>query len=123
MGPNGAGKSTLLKLLTQKLIPTSGTVTHHPKFTLAYFGQQSSKELDPEVTPAEFMGKIFPKHNSGAIRQHLSKTGIIGNVQDTRMGGLSFSQRACVVFSQLTFIPPHLLIMDEPTKFFRFTIC
>ena len=39
MGPNGAGKSTLLKLITNHLTPVEGTVTAHPKFRLAYFGQ------------------------------------------------------------------------------------
>jgi len=117
MGPNGAGKSTLLKLLTHHLTPTEGTVVDHPGFTLAYFGQQSTKELDPELTPSEFMAKMFPTANSGALRGHLGKTGILGFVQDTRMKSLSYSQRSCVIFSKLTFICPHLLIMDEPTNF------
>jgi energy-coupling factor transporter ATP-binding protein EcfA2 len=30
---------------------------------------------------------------------------------------LSFSQRSCVIFAKLTFVCPHLLIMDEPTNF------
>merc|ERR1719386_618056 len=30
---------------------------------------------------------------------------------NTRMQGLSFSQRSCVIFAKLTFVPPHLLIM------------
>jgi len=47
MGPNGAGKSTLLKLLTYKLTATEGTVTHHPNYRLAYFGQHSTAELEP----------------------------------------------------------------------------
>jgi len=33
------------------------------------------------------------------------------------MPNLSFSQRSCVIFAALTFVPPHLLIMDEPTNF------
>jgi len=117
MGPNGAGKSTLLKLLTKKLIPTSGTVELHPRFKLAYFGQHSTAELDMETTPIAFMEKFFPKANVGALRNHLSKTGIVGNVADTRIRQLSYSQRSCVIFSKLTLACPHLLIMDEPTNF------
>jgi len=30
---------------------------------------------------------------------------------------LSYSQRSCVIFSKLTFVWPHLLILDEPTNF------
>lgn len=36
---------------------------------------------------------------------------------ESRMKNLSFSQRSCVIFAKLTFVPPHLLIMDEPTNF------
>jgi len=117
MGPNGAGKSTLLKLLTHKLTPTDGTVTHHPNFTLAYFGQHSTAELNLEMTPIEFMQSQFPEETSGALRQHLAKTSVVGTIADTRMVRLSFSQRSCVVFAKLTYVCPHLLILDEPTNF------
>lgn len=117
MGPNGAGKSTLLKLLTHKLVPTSGTVVDHPAFTLAYFGQHSTAELDLEMTPTEFMQSQFPDESAGSLRQHLAKTSIVGMIADTRMHRLSFSQRSCVVFAKLTFVCPHLLILDEPTNF------
>jgi len=117
MGPNGAGKSTFLKLLTGKLIPNDGVVEVHPDFTLAYFGQHSTAELDLETTAAEFMGKSFPDEQAGVLRNHLAKTSIVGATQDTKMGSLSYSQRSCIVFSKLTFKCPHLLIMDEPTNF------
>jgi len=117
MGPNGAGKSTFLKLLTYKLTPTDGTVTHHPAYVLAYFGQHSTAELDLQMTPAEWMQAQFPEEKIGLLRQHLGKTSIVGTVADTRMMRLSFSQRSCVIFSKLTYRCPHLLILDEPTNF------
>jgi len=117
MGPNGAGKSTFLKLLTHKLTPTDGTVVDHPKFTLAYFGQHSTAELELEKTALEFMQDQFPGEQAGTLRNHLAKTGVAGPVAETRMERLSFSQRSCVIFSKLTFICPHLLILDEPTNF------
>jgi len=99
------------------LKPTSGTVEHHPKFKLAYFGQHSTAELDLETTAMQFMQDSFPKYNVGQLRQHLGKTGIVGNVADTRIKGLSYSQRSCVIFAKLTLESPHLLILDEPTNF------
>jgi ABC-type molybdenum transport system ATPase subunit/photorepair protein PhrA len=117
MGPNGAGKSTLLKLLTKKLTPTEGTFTENPNFVLAYFGQHSTAELQMDLTPVEFMETQFPGTNLGVLRNHLAKTGVSGGVESTRMQNLSYSQRSCVIFSKLTFICPHLLIMDEPTNF------
>lgn len=117
MGPNGAGKSTLLKLLTKKHIPTEGKQREHPDFVLAYFGQHSTAELVMEQTPMEFMTEQFPEAKSGIIREHLKKTSITNGMESTRMMNLSYSQRSCVIFSKLTFVCPHLLIMDEPTNF------
>jgi ATPase subunit of ABC transporter with duplicated ATPase domains len=117
MGPNGAGKSTLLKLLTKKLVPTEGKFTENPNFILAYFGQHSTAELQMDLTPVEFMETQFPGTNLGVLRNHLAKTGVSGGVESTRMQNLSYSQRSCVIFAKLTFVSPHLLIMDEPTNF------
>jgi ATP-binding cassette subfamily F protein 3 len=117
MGPNGAGKSTLLKLMTGKIFPTTGTITTNPDFVLAYFGQHSTKELDMQESAIEFMTRSFPKANVGEIKGHLERTSVDSGTQQKRMAGLSFSQRSCVIFAKLTFVPPHLLIMDEPTNF------
>jgi len=90
---------------------------HHPNFTLAYFGQHSTAELDLEKTPIEFMCDQFPGETTGSLRQHLAKTSVVGTIADTRMVRLSYSQRSCVVFAKLTYVCPHLLILDEPTNF------
>lgn len=117
MGPNGAGKSTLLKLLTGKLTATDGTVATNPDFKLAYFGQHSTAELTLEQTAIEFMMDQFPEEKQGILKAHLNKTGVPDTVANTRMERLSFSQRSCVIFAKLTFVCPHLLILDEPTNF------
>ena len=49
------------------------------------------------------------------MKSHLQKSSVGGGTAETRMQSLSFSQRSCVIFAKLTFVPPHLLIMDEPT--------
>lgn len=117
MGPNGAGKSTFLKLITDKITPTTGQIVRNPDYNLAYFGQHSTKELKMEETPMEFMMQSFPNANKGDLKSHLEKTSVSAAIQESRMSGLSFSQRSCIIFAKLTFEPPHLLIMDEPTNF------
>mmetsp|Transcript_17180 Transcript_17180/g.24047 ORF Transcript_17180/g.24047 Transcript_17180/m.24047 type:complete len:761 (-) Transcript_17180:939-3221(-) len=118
MGPNGAGKSTLLKLLTGRLTPTTGTVTTAEGFKLAYFGQHSAEELDLDMTPFEWMVHKYPEEKQqGKLRHHLKKAGMSGEMSDTRMKGFSGGQKARVIFAQLTYVCPHLLIMDEPTNF------
>lgn len=117
MGPNGAGKSTFLKLLTGKLTATEGEIITNPEYVLAYFGQHSTKELKMDETPSEFMQRSFPEDKEGILVNHLAKTGVPSGVANTRMENLSYSQRSCVIFAKLTYVPPHLLIMDEPTNF------
>lgn len=118
MGPNGAGKSTFLKLLTGRLTPTTGSVTTAEGFKLAYFGQHSAQELDLSMTPFEHMCKKFPEEKQqGKLRHHLKKAGMQDEMNDTRMKGFSGGQKARVIFAQLTYRCPHLLIMDEPTNF------
>lgn len=117
MGPNGAGKSTFLKLITNKLKPTTGDIAVNKDYTLAYFGQHSTKELNMQDSPLQFMESAFPKAKKADLSRHLEKTSISAEYQDSRMIDLSFSQRSCIIFAKLTFVPPHLLIMDEPTNF------
>jgi len=121
MGPNGAGKSTFLKLITKKLTPDNGTITHHPTADVAYFAQHHVMELNLQMTPMEFMVSQFtgPEEtkNPGLLRNHLGKVGIVTTKADTRMIDLSGGQRSCVMFAKLTYRCPHLLIMDEPTNF------
>lgn len=69
------------------------------------------------MTPIEFMVLSFPDANRGQLLLHLEKTSITATNANTAMKNLSFSQRSCVIFAKLTFVPPHLLIMDEPTNF------
>jgi ATP-binding cassette subfamily F protein 3 len=116
MGSNGAGKSTFLKLLTGRIKPVSGTITTHPDFTMAYFGQYTAAELDVKESPLEFMKRSFPDANVGKLRSHLNKTSIVDADMNTRLGNLSLSQKSCVCLAKLTFVPPHLLILDEVTN-------
>ncbi|KAJ3201667.1 hypothetical protein HDU83_007483 [Entophlyctis luteolus] len=117
MGPNGAGKSTFLKLITQKIFPVEGTISLNQKMTVAYFGQHSTKELNLEDSALDFMTASFPKDAPGVLKAHLERTSVTDAIMHTRMKNLSFSQRSCVIFAKLTYVPPHLLILDEPTNF------
>jgi ATP-binding cassette subfamily F protein 3 len=116
-GPNGAGKSTFLKLLTQRLHPVDGSVVTNKNATIAYFSQHHSAEMDLNLTPADFMIEKFPEEKFANLRSHLAKVGIVGDLMQTRMTGISQGQRSCVLFAKITYRCPSLLIMDEPTNF------
>jgi len=118
MGPNGAGKSTLLKLLTDKLKPVTGEIARHTTAQVAYFAQHHVQDMDVTLTPMEYMIQQFPLvEKTGLLRSHLAKVGIVGDKADTRMASLSGGLRSCVAFAKITYVCPHLLIMDEPTNF------
>jgi len=70
-----------------------------------------------EQTAIDYMMMQFPDEKPALLRNHLSKVGIIGPMAETRMKSLSHGQRSCVIFAKITYICPHLLIMDEPTNF------
>lgn len=121
LGPNGAGKSTLLNLLVGRRQPTEGSVTTHPDMKVAYFSQHTVEELDLDMTPIEYLSKCFPKvaeaGDVGKLSHHLKKIGMGYDKANSRMNNFSGGQKSSVVFAKLTFEPPHLLIMDEPTNY------
>jgi len=66
----------------------------------------------------EYMIQQFPHvEKTGLLRSHLAKVGIVGDKAETRMASLSGGLRSCVIFAKITYVCPHLLIMDEPTNF------
>merc|ERR1712054_145572 len=60
VGPNGCGKSTLIKLMSGELSPSEGAVKKHQHLILGYFHQHSSDILEPELSPLDFMKKMYP---------------------------------------------------------------
>jgi ATP-binding cassette subfamily F protein 3 len=117
MGPNGAGKSTFLKLITGRLNPVSGNIYTNGNARIGYFAQHHSAEMDLNTTPMETMQNAFPEAKSGLLTAHLGKCGVLGDMCNTRMNDLSQGMRSCVGFAKITYVCPHLLIMDEPTNF------
>jgi ATP-binding cassette subfamily F protein 3 len=69
IGKNGKGKSTLLNLLSQELVPHTGTVRHHPGLKLGYFGQTNINRLHLSKTIEEEIMDVHPDHNRGAARK------------------------------------------------------
>jgi len=118
VGPNGAGKSTLLKLMTGTNIPSDGMVKRHQKLRIGWFHQHLSEELDPNLSPLQYLMREFEKEdvNEEVMRRALGRYGVTGSVQTTPMGILSDGQLSRVVFAWLSYRQPQLLLLDEPTN-------
>uniref|UniRef100_A0A7S1CJG3 ABC transporter domain-containing protein n=1 Tax=Bicosoecida sp. CB-2014 TaxID=1486930 RepID=A0A7S1CJG3_9STRA len=117
LGPNGAGKSTLLNLLLGNLNATSGHVTRNGRLRTAVFTQHHVAQLDLHRSPVEHMlHKFGPSAKRDAVRSHLGKFGISGDLALQKMGTLSGGQKSRVAFAQITWTKPHLVCLDEPTN-------
>jgi ATP-binding cassette subfamily F protein 3 len=115
VGKNGKGKTTLLNLLALELQPAKGTVTHHPKLQLAYFGQNNIRRLSPENTVEEEILAANPELQ----RKARTICGIMmfdGDNALKRVKVLSGGEKSRVLLGKLIVSPANLLLLDEPTN-------
>lgn len=126
LGPNGAGKTTLMKLLTNALLPTSGTLSFNGaplaskerelKSRLGYLPQAFG--LFDELTVYEFLDYMSAlkgiKSSREPIEKALADTNLIPQ-RKLKIRTLSGGQRQRVGIAQALLGSPELLILDEPT--------
>ena len=73
-------------------------------------------QLDPEMTPAEFLDFKYPGHEYPEIRRQLGAFHVSGDLATKKIKLLSGGQKARVAFAMVTWNQPHLIVMDEPTN-------
>ncbi|GIL87925.1 hypothetical protein Vretifemale_15973 [Volvox reticuliferus] len=116
VGPNGIGKSTLLNLISGKLQPTEGSITRNTRVRLATFSQHHVDGLDLALTPLQLLAKAFPDSKEPELRGHLSSFGVPATLAGQPMYTLSGGQKSRVAFAKMTFVKPHILLLDEPSN-------
>ncbi|EER03137.1 ATP-dependent transporter, putative [Perkinsus marinus ATCC 50983] len=116
VGPNGAGKSTFLKLLDGSLDPTDGAVRRHAKLSIARFTQHHVDALDLSVNAVTTMRRVDPEISIENCRKYLGHFGLAGDLALQPIETLSGGQKSRVIFAQIAYKHPHLLLMDEPTN-------
>ena len=123
VGENGNGKSTLVKLLTGDLEPIDGRVIRDPKARIALVNQHHADQLELSQTPLDFMLSKFPADGSYEhtikLRSHLANCGVPGanpDLQNTKAAVLSGGQRSRVALAAVSYVEPHVLVLDEPTN-------
>ncbi|MFD0616819.1 ribosomal protection-like ABC-F family protein [Paenibacillus sp. GCM10027629] len=115
MGANGAGKSTLLKVMIGELLPTEGSVKHHPQLKIGYFSQEL-ENLEEEMTILDSL-LVLPNMTQTYARTILgcflfSRDDVFKHIKDLSMG-----ERCRVAFIKLYFSDAHMLVLDEPTNY------
>ncbi|KAI9890440.1 MAG: hypothetical protein M1814_003924 [Vezdaea aestivalis] len=126
VGLNGSGKSTLINILTGSLIPSSGTITRHPRARIAYYTQHAITDLEnigatsPDSTALSHFrdstrGNFAePQLNEGEARAILVNLGLRGKlVTDVPLVALSGGQRVRLALAKCVWDSPHLLVLDE----------
>lgn len=116
VGPNGIGKTTLLKLISGDLKPTAGTAFRSPKVRMAVFAQHHVDGLDLSKTPLLYMAHSFPGVPEQKLRSHLGSFGLGGGLALQPMYTLSGGQKSRVAFAKITYLRPHILLLDEPSN-------
>ncbi|MCC0702572.1 ATP-binding cassette domain-containing protein [Clostridioides sp. ES-S-0049-02] len=127
LGPNGAGKSTLMKLLTSRILQTSGQILVNGKplkqnetnlkSKLGYLPQEFG--LYDELTVYQFLEymsvlKGINKNTKKIIEEVISQTNLLEKI-NSKIKTLSGGQKQRVGIAQAIMGNPELLILDEPT--------
>ncbi len=116
LGANGNGKSTLVKLLSGRLPALAGDVHKSSKLKVGYFAQFQTDELDVSKTPCQIMQEQMIGIPEPRVRAALGKFGFDKDKADTKVGELSGGEKARLLFCQMSYDAPHIMLLDEPTN-------
>ena len=118
-GSNGSGKSTLLLMMAGNLKPTSGTVTHRRKLSIALLEQEIGMAND-ERTPQEIYDIVTEPLVKAPTLKDL---GLIAPQDFNKpMMYLSTGQRRRLILAVLIARTPDVLLLDEPTNHLSLTL-
>lgn len=127
VGPNGVGKTTLLNVLTGRLAPDTGSVTHGTNLEMAVF-DQTRAALDPNATLWDSLSLDPSMAVSGASDQVMvrgSPRHVVGYLKDflfderqvrAPVRSLSGGEKARLLLARLMAKESNVLVLDEPTN-------
>jgi len=116
VGRNGDGKSSLLGVLTKRIEPTSGRVTHRSGLQVGVLRQRD--QLDGRASVAHaVVGDVAEHEWAGDPRVRDVMSGLISDIDwSAPVGTLSGGQRRRVALAALLVGDFDVLALDEPTN-------
>ncbi len=123
IGQNGKGKTTLVKLLTQKVVPNSGSVTFNPGVAAGYFEQTNVLTLNEGHTIEEELIEAHPDFDRQAARNICGAMMFEKDAALKKISVLSGGEKSRVMLGKLLLTPVNLLLLDEPTNHLDIEAC
>ena len=125
VGANGAGKSSLLRLILGVRTPTGGSIAvdgetpkaYRRKHGIGFIPEQPS--FPAYLTVHEFLVGLRTVVGAGppsASETMLTASFGLGDIEHTRLAGLSLGQKRRVELAAALIGDPELLLLDEPTN-------
>ena len=122
IGKNGEGKSTFLKLLTGKLIPTTGNIKRYKDLELGYFSQTNQETLDPTKNIIEELQRETDITEQEA-RNIAGNMMFSGDKAYKKIEILSGGEKSRVSLGKILARKSHILLLDEPTNHLDLESC
>ncbi len=116
IGVNGAGKTTLSRILSGRLVPTSGTVQRGERIRIGYYSQESAAELDYRRTVWEEAVAAGGKADDLQRRNLLGAFLFSGDDVQKKVEVLSGGEKSRLALLRLLLQASNCLILDEPTN-------
>ncbi|WOT06772.1 ABC transporter ATP-binding protein [Shewanella youngdeokensis] len=132
LGPNGCGKTTLLKLLCGLIKPSAGSISlnhtplsHHNRqqlsATVGLMMQHAPAALDLTVAQVVALGRI--RHRCQQTLTDVLQQNSLNDVAQMSYNQLSGGERQRVMFAQLHYQQPQLMLLDEPANHLDINHC
>lgn len=119
LGKNGSGKTTLLSILSGKIVPTFGKITHGKNTEVIEFDQQRA-QLDQNATLKETLADhgdyVFIDEQKIHIASYLERYLFSGGDANRRVSSLSGGEQNRLLLAKLFKHAGNCLLLDEPTN-------
>ena len=120
VGPNGSGKSTLLKIMTEEMLPTTGTVSLGQTVKFGYYKQEND-ELDGSQRVIDYIkeaGHVIHLTDGKTVSasQLLERFLFPPALQWTTIDRLSGGEKRRLHLLRVLMGEPNVLFLDEPTN-------